>query len=466
MNLSKKEKKAWSGRFTQTTRPVVERFNASLGFDRRLYRQDIRGSVVHAIMLGRQGIIPEKDAKRIAGGLKRIEGEIDRGEFRFDIADEDIHMAVERRLKEIIGPVGGRLHTARSRNDQVATSFRLFIRDAIDELTGKIRKLQSALFAKAREHLDTIAPAYTHMQMAQPIRLAHWFLAHFTALDRDVERLGDARKRVNVLPLGSAALAGTNFPIDRDWVARELGFDSVSKNSIDAVGDRDFAAEFLFDVAMTGVHLSRFAEELIIFSTSEFGVIDLPDAFCTGSSIMPQKKNPDVPELVRGKTGRLIGHLVSMLVVMKGLPLAYNKDLQEDKEPVFDAFDQLSISLEALAELTPELKADVKKLAGRAEDGFMTAVDVADRLTMMGTPFRESHAIVGKLVRACIEKGVGFSGMTAKELGAIDPRLVKVKPGGITPQKSADGKDTEGGTARRRIVQRLKEIEKEIKKWR
>jgi argininosuccinate lyase len=459
-------KKAWSGRFTQPTRPVVERFNASIGFDRRLYRQDIRGSVAHAMMLGRQGIIPQKDAKRIVGGLKKIEGEIDREEFRFDTADEDIHMAVERRLKEMIGPVGGKLHTARSRNDQVATSFRLFIRDAIDGLTGKIRKLQSALYAKAREHLDTIAPSYTHLQMAQPIRLAHWFLAHFTALDRDVERLMDARKRVNVLPLGSAALAGTNFPIDREWVARELGFDAVSMNSLDAVSDRDFAAEFLFDVAMTGVHLSRFAEELIIFSTSEFGVIGLPDAFCTGSSIMPQKKNPDVPELARGKTGRLIGHLVTLLVVMKGLPLAYNKDMQEDKEPVFDAFDQLSMTLEALAELTPALKADVKKLAARAEEGFMTAVDVADRLTMMGTPFRESHEIVGRLVRACIEKGVGFSGMTAKELGAIDPRLAKVKPGEITPQKSADGKDTAGGTARRRIVARLKEIAKEMKKWR
>ncbi|MBF0633410.1 MAG: argininosuccinate lyase [Nitrospinae bacterium] len=461
-----KAKKAWSGRFTQSTRPVVEKFNASLGFDRRLYRQDIRGSIAHATMLGRQGIIPEKDAKLIAGGLKKIESEIDRGEFRFDEADEDIHMAVERRLKEMIGHVGGRLHTARSRNDQVATGFRLFIRDAIDELAGKIRKLQRALFVQAHANVDTVAPAYTHLQMAQPIRLSHWFLAHFTALDRDVERLYDARKRVNVLPLGSAALAGTNFPIDREWVARELGFDSVSKNSLDAVSDRDFAAEFLFAAAMTGVHLSRFAEELIVFSTSEFGVIDLPDAFCTGSSIMPQKKNPDVPELVRGKTGRLVGHLVTLLVVMKGLPLAYNKDLQEDKEPVFDAFDQLSISLEVLAELTPELKADVKKLAGRAEDGFMTAVDVADRLTIMGTPFRESHEIVGKLVRACIEKGVGFSGMTAKELEAIDPRLSKVKPGDITPQKSADGKDTAGGTARRRIVARLKEIEKEMKKWR
>lgn len=461
-----KGKKAWSGRFAESTRPVVERFNASLGFDRRLYKQDIRGSVAHAMMLGRQGIIPRKDAKRIADGLKKIEVEIDGGGFRFDIADEDIHMAVERRLKEIIGPVGGRLHTARSRNDQVATSFRLFIRDAIDDLTVKIRNLQTALVAKAREHLDTIAPAYTHLQMAQPIRLAHWFLAHFTALDRDVERLRDARKRVNALPLGSAALAGTNFPIDREWVARELGFEAVSKNSLDAVSDRDFAAEFLFAVAMTGVHLSRFAEELTVFSTSEFGVMDLPDAFCTGSSIMPQKKNPDVPELARGKTGRLIGHLVSMLIVMKGLPLAYNKDLQEDKEPVFDAFDQLSMSLEALGELTSALRPDVEKLAGRAEEGFMTAVDVADRLTMMGTPFRESHEIVGRLVRACIGKGVGFSGMTAKELEAIDTRLAKALPGQITPRKSADGKDTLGGTARRRIVARLKEIEKEMKKWR
>ncbi|MBI4665454.1 MAG: argininosuccinate lyase [Nitrospinae bacterium] len=459
------KKKAWSGRFTEPTHPLVEKFNASLGFDRRLYRHDIAGSLAHAEMLGRQGIIPKKDAAAIVTGLKKIELEITSGSFKFDDADEDIHMAVERRLKTIIGPAGGRLHTARSRNDQVATAFRLFMRDSVDETIAQIRRLQKSLYNKAVEHLDTIAPAYTHLQPAQPIRLAHWFLAYFEMLGRDAERFIDMRKRINVLPLGSAALAGTNFPIDREWVAKKLGFDSISKNSLDAVGDRDFVAEFLFACSMTGVHLSRISEELIIFTTNEFGVMELPDAFCTGSSIMPQKKNPDVPELVRGKTGRLAGNLVSLLTTMKGLPLAYNKDLQEDKEPVFDSFDQLVIMLELMADIISALKVDTAKLSKRAGEGYMTAVDVADRLVMKGVPFRDAHEIVGRLVRACVEKGVDFGGLDIRELSAIDRRLLGIKPGKITPQNSADGKNTPGGAARRRISARLKEIGREMKKW-
>ncbi|MBI5816782.1 MAG: argininosuccinate lyase [Nitrospinae bacterium] len=458
-------KKAWSGRFTEPTHPLVEEFNASIGFDRLLYKHDIMGSVAHAKMLGRQKIIPKKDAEAIVRGLFAVEREIDSHKFRFNASDEDIHMAVERRLKEIIGPAGGKLHTARSRNDQVATAFRLFVRDAIGEIVELIRDFQKALYKQANAHLDTIAPAYTHLQPAQPIRLAHWFLAYFEMMERDAQRFYDALARVDVMPLGSAALAGTNFPIDREWVARELGFDSISQNSMDAVADRDFAAEFLFAAALAGTHLSRLAEELVIFTSREFSVMELPDAFCTGSSIMPQKKNPDVPELMRGKTGRLNGYLVTMLTVMKGLPLAYNKDLQEDKEPVFEAFFQLTTMLKLAADMTGALRVDKAKLAARAEDGYMTAVDIADRLVIGGTPFREAHEIVGKLVKYSIAEGKKFGELSKGELKAVDARLMKINAAAITPQKSADGKDTPGGTARRRIAARLKQIEREMKKW-
>lgn len=463
--MKKENKKAWSGRFTEPTHPLVEKFNASIMVDRRLYKQDIRASIAHATMLGRQGIIPETDADKIAQGLRSVEKEIDGGKFTFDISDEDIHMAVERRLKDIIGPVAGKLHTARSRNDQVATDFRLFVRDATDEIIALIRDAQKVLRSRAEDHVDTIAPSYTHLQMAQPIRLAHWFLAHYEMLDRDAARFIDARKRVNVLPLGSAALAGTNFPIDRKWVADQLGFAAISKNSMEAVGDRDFAAEFLFCAAMTATHLSRLAEELVIFTTTEFSVMELPDAFCTGSSIMPQKKNPDVPELIRGKTGRMNGHLVAMLTLMKGLPLAYNKDLQEDKEPVFDAVDQLTVMLRLTADMMSALRADKDKLAARAEEGYMTAVDIADALVMDGVPFREAHEIVGKLVRECINAGRKFAEMPAGALSKIDERLVKIVGDLGSMANSADGKNVPGGTAKKQIMTRLKEIDREMKKW-
>ena len=461
----KKNKKAWSGRFNEPTHPLVEAFNASIGFDQLLYKQDILGSIAHATMLGRQNIIPKKDAAAIVRGLKKIEKEIESGDFHFSDSDEDIHMAVERRLGEIIGSAAGKLHTARSRNDQVATSFRLFIRDAIDAMTHEIRRLQICLYAIAAEHVDTVAPAYTHLQPAQPIRLAHWFLAYYEMFDRDAGRLVDARKRVNIMPLGSAALAGTNFPIDREWVAKELGFDGVSANSMDAVSDRDFAAEFLFIVSMTGTHLSRLAEELVIFTSSEFGAMELPDAFCTGSSIMPQKKNPDVPELMRGKTGRLNGNLVALLTVLKGLPLAYNKDLQEDKEPVFDSFGQIITMLPLAADMISALKVDREKLASRAEEGYMTAVDIADRLVIAGVPFRQAHEIVGKLVGECIRRGLKFGEMSKDALKAIDYRLLKANPASITPAKSADSKNTPGGAAKKRVAARLKQIERKMRGW-
>jgi argininosuccinate lyase len=443
----------------------VEKFNASIAFDWRLYRHDIACSMAHAAMLGRKKIIPAKEARTITKSLKKIEKELDAGKLRLKASDEDIHMAIERRLTQMTGPeIGGKLHTARSRNDQVATSFRMYVRDEIDTISGLLRKLKRVLYKRAREHLETIAPAYTHLQPAQPVRLAHWFLAYYEMFERDAARFADARKRVNVMPLGSAALVGTNFPIDRAWVARELGFDLISENSMDAVSDRDFAAEFLFAVSMTATHLSRLAEEIIILTSAEFGVMELPDAFCTGSSIMPQKKNPDVPELIRGKTGRINGALLAILTMLKGLPLAYNKDLQEDKEPVFDAAGQITAMLDLSAEMIKGLKINRKKLAARAEENFMTAVDIADRLVMSGVPFREAHEIVGRLVRHCLDRKAKFSDLKAADIKSVDPRLTRAMRGGLTAAKSVDGKNTAGGTAKRRIAARLEQIEKSLKK--
>lgn len=461
-----KRKKAWSGRFREGTDPVVEKFNASIGFDWRLSGHDIALSIAHATMLGQRKIIPQKDARQIVRGLKLVEGEIAEGKFSFDAADEDIHMAIERRLIQLIGPeAGGKLHTARSRNDQVATSFRMFVRAQIDEVVPLLRRLMRAMAEQAREHVDTVAPAYTHLQPAQPVRLAHWFLAYYDMFGRDVERFAQARKRMNVMPLGSAALAGTNFPIDRDWVAGKLGFDSVTSNSMDGVSDRDFALDFLYAASVTFVHLSRLSEELVLFTTSEFGLFELPDAYCTGSSIMPQKKNPDVPELVRGKTGRVVGGLMALLTTLKGLPMTYNKDLQEDKEPVFDAADQIKMALEVTAGAVERMKVNRKRLERRSWKGFMTAVDLADRLVMSGVPFREAHEMVGKLVGQCIDSGRNFSELSAADIVQLDPRLSAAVRKGVDPARSADGKDVKGGTARRRIMTRLRQIEKEMGKW-
>jgi len=339
------------------------------------------------------------------------------------------------------------------------------VRDEIDSIRLLLQKLKLALFKRATGAVDILAPAYTHLQPAQPVRLAHWFLAYFEMFDRDSARFSDARKRVNIMPLGSAALVGTNFPIDRKWVAGELGFDSISKNSIDAVSDRDFAVEFLFAVSMTATHLSRLAEEIIIMSSAEFGVVELPDSFCTGSSIMPQKKNPDVPELIRGKTGRINGNLVALLTMLKGLPLAYNKDMQEDKEPVFDSSDQIKSMLDISSGLVLKMKLDKRKLGDRAGENFMTAVDIADQMALNGTPFREAHEIVGRLTRHCLENGVKFIDLKPAEMKKIDPRLVQAIKGGITASVSADGKNVPGGAAKKRIIARLKQIEKIVMKW-
>jgi argininosuccinate lyase len=463
--MSHKNKKAWSGRFTESTHPLVEALNASLPFDHRLYRHDIRGSIAHANMLAAQKIIPKKDAAAIVQGLREIESQIDSGEFSLRVEDEDIHMAIERRLIEKIGPAGGKLHTARSRNDQVATDFRLYVLDAIDETISLIRQLQRAFVEQAKKHLDTVAPAYTHLQPAQPIRFAHWFLAYYEMFDRDAARLRDARVRVDVMPLGSAALAGANYPIDRAAVAAELGFAALSQNSLDAVSDRDFAVEFLFCVSMIGTHLSRLAEELVIWSSAEFRFIELPDAFCTGSSIMPQKKNPDVPELLRAKTGRFNGHLIALLTILKGLPLAYNKDLQEDKEPVFDAHDQVALLLSVTADMVQAMRVDTARLAARAEEGFMTAVDVADGLVMDGVPFRDAHELVGRLVRLCVDGGKKFADLTDEEIDGIDPRLRNPVKGAFSPELSADRKTAVGAAGKMAVKRRLTAVEKEMETW-
>ncbi|HSB67810.1 MAG TPA: argininosuccinate lyase [Candidatus Methylomirabilis sp.] len=398
-----KRKKAWGGRFSTDTNKQVEGFTASIRFDQRLAPHDIRGSVAHARMLGTCGILSKDEVEAIVTGLGEIGEEIARGDFRIDPALEDIHMHIERRLIEKIGEVGGKLHTARSRNDQVALDLRLYLREAIGGIGGQLRTLQEVLVAKAEVHLDTILPGYTHLQRAQPILLAHHLLAYFEMFQRDRERLADCLVRVDVLPLGAAALAGTTLPIDRDYAAKLLGFPRIAANSVDAVSDRDFAVEFLACAAILAMHISRLAEEITLWASAEFGFLELPDAFATGSSIMPQKKNPDVAELARGKAGRVYGALLSLLTLLKGLPLSYNRDLQEDKEPVFDAVDTIQ---QTLAVLPPMLKAITyhpERMRAAAADGFLNATDLADYLVTKGVPFRQAHATVGLIVRECLE---------------------------------------------------------------
>ncbi len=451
-------------RFKRNIDPLLEKFNASISFDRKLYKHDIKGSKAHVRMLGDCGIVKKKESKAIISALEKVEAEINTGKLKLNVSDEDIHMAIEKRLSEITGPtVGGKMHTARSRNDQVATALRLYVRDKIDEINNLILNFQKVIVRRARENVDTAAPAYTHMQPAQPIRLAHWFLAWFEMFERDISRFKDARKRVNVLPLGSAAMAGTNFSINRKQVAKELGFDSISENSMDAVSDRDFAVEFTFCVSMTATHLSRLAEELVIFSSSEFGHMRLPEPLTTGSSIMPQKKNPDGAELIRGKTGRLYVGLVSLLTMLKGLPLTYNKDLQEDKEPVFDASEQITLMIRIMTKMIDELSLNVELLSASSEKGFMTAVDIADSLVMMGLPFREAHGVVSKLVKHCSENSLQFTGADETTLSGIHPSLPQAVRY-FTALDSADGKDVYGGTARKRIITRIKAIERKLNK--
>jgi len=441
------EPKPWAGRFTEATDAFVEAFTASVDFDRRLAPHDIRGSIAHASMLKRIGVLSEAECEIITQGLEQIAAEIERGEFPWSVKLEDVHMNIEARLTDRIGEAGKKLHTGRSRNDQVATDVRLYLRHEIDRIAGQILRLQEALLDLAEREADTIMPGFTHLQVAQPVTFGHHLLAWYEMLARDYERLLDCRKRVNVMPLGAAALAGTTFPLDRFHTAERLGFDRPAANSLDAVSDRDFAIEFTACASLVMMHLSRFSEELILWTSAQFGFIDLPDAFCTGSSIMPQKKNPDVPELVRGKSGRVFGHLMSLLTLMKSQPLAYNKDNQEDKEPLFDTVDTVQNCLRAFAEMMPHVRPNREGMYLSAQKGYATATDLADYLVRKGVPFRDAHEIVGKAVRLGIETGRDLSGLSLSELQqlsiVIGPDVFEI----LTLEGSVRARNHFGGTA-------------------
>ena len=413
--------KLWGGRFTGETDALVEAYTASIDFDRRLYREDIAGSIAHARMLAHVGVLAEADRDAIVEGLRAIEAEIEAGNFEFRADREDIHLNIEAALTERIGEPGRRLHTARSRNDQVATDLRLFVRSAIDEAVSLLHALRAALIDLAEREEETVIPGYTHLQRAQPVLLAHHLLAYEAQFARDTERLSEARRRVNVLPLGSGALAGVTYPIDREFVARELGFEAVATNSLDAVSDRDFVVEFHSGAALAMVHLSRLAEEIVLWATAEFGLVRLDDAFATGSSIMPQKRNPDVAELARGKSARAIGNLVQALTLLKGLPLSYNRDLQEDKEPLFDSVDTLLASLAVIAAMLPTLTFDAERGRAAATADFALATDVADYLAKRGVPFREAHEAVGRLVARCEQEGRTLDELSLDDYRAIHP---------------------------------------------
>lgn len=407
--------KLWGGRFSKSTDALVDDFNSSIRFDSRMYAQDIRGSMAHAEMLGRQGIISKEDSELIVKTLGEIKKDIDDGKVEFTIDAEDIHMNIETILIERIGDVGKRLHTGRSRNDQVALDTRMYVRDELDGIKKDVDSLKATLLDLAERHLDTIMPGYTHLQKAQPVTLAHHLMAYYEMFRRDASRLDDCRRRLNVMPLGSGALAGTTYPLDREFVADKLGFDSVSMNSLDGVSDRDFALELAFDLSVIMTHLSRFSEEIILWSSHEFGFIDLDDAYSTGSSIMPQKKNPDVAELARGKTGRVYGDLMGLLTVMKGIPLAYNKDMQEDKEQLFDAIDTVKMCLPVFEKMIATMTVRKDRMLEGAKGGFTNATDVADYLVKKGLPFRDAHGVVGRMVAYCIEKNTVIDALSPEE---------------------------------------------------
>lgn len=415
--------KLWGGRFRKNTDRLVEDFHSSISFDQRLYRYDIRGSMAHARMLAKQGILSSKEAAEIIRGLESILADIEAGRVEFSVEAEDIHMNVEQLLTERIGPVGKKLHTARSRNDQVALDIRMYIKDEIDEIINLLEQLQNTLLDLAEEHFYTVMPGYTHLQRAQPVTLAHHLLAYVQMFHRDVERLRDCRRRADVLPLGAGALAGTTFPVDPGYVAEQLGFAAVAENSLDAVSDRDFAVEFTAAAALIMVHLSRFCEELILWSSAEFAFIELDDAYSTGSSMMPQKKNPDVAELTRGKAGRVFGDLLTLLTMLKGLPLAYNKDMQEDKEALFDAVDTVKQCLVVFSPMVATLKVRTENLAAAAKGGFTNATDLADYLVKKGVPFREAHALVGKLVYYCLEQCKSLEELSLEEFRKFAPQV-------------------------------------------
>ena len=457
-----KTNSAWGGRFQESTDAFVAEFTASVGFDQRLAQEDIARTPPHPAMLVKQGVLSEADGDAIARGLDAIAEEIARGEFEWDTALEDVHMNIEKRLTDRIGDAGKRLHTGRSRNDQVATDIRLYTRAAIDRILGEIRRLQAAIVALAEREAETIMPGFTHLQVAQPVTFGHHLMAWYEMLDRDAGRFRDCRARLNQSPLGAAALAGTTYPIDRHMTAAALGFAAPCANSLDAVSDRDFAIESCAAAATLMMHLSRIAEELIIWNSAAYRFIELPDRFCTGSSIMPQKKNPDVPELVRGKTGRVYGHLVALLTLMKSQPLAYNKDNQEDKEPLFDTIDTVLACLRAFADMIPAIEANHAAMYRAAGAGYSTATDLADYLVRRGVPFRDAHEIVGRAVHLAIERDCILDALPLADLQALSPTIGEDVYPYLTLEGSVNARDHFGGTAPAQVKTRIQQAKEKL----
>jgi argininosuccinate lyase len=462
--MTDKKKKPWSGRFGESTERIVEKFTASIHFDKRLYRYDIEGSMAHARMLARQKIISKKDEKSILAGLKGILADIEKGRFDFKTEDEDIHMAIEKALIDRIGEPGEKLHTGRSRNDQVALDIRLYLRDEIRLIKGIVASLKAVLVELARKESGSILPGYTHMQKAQPVLLSHYLLAFWEMLDRDEKRLMECHERVDVMPLGVGALAGTSLPIDRAYTASLLKFPKLTQNSMDTVSDRDSIAEFIFVSSILMMHMSRFCEDLIIWSTDEFKFVEISDSFTTGSSMMPQKKNPDVAELIRGKTGRVYGNLVALLTMMKGLPMTYNRDLQEDKEPLFDTVDTVKGCLEILTEMAGHLKFNRDKMLKEASGGFTTATDVAEYLVLKGVPFREAHSVVGHIVAYCMEKKKDMAALTLKDFRRFHEIFDQDVYERFDVRIAVNSKKSIGGTSQENVVKRIESIEGNISK--
>lgn len=456
-------KKPWSGRFQKATAKDVENFTSSLHFDCRLYPYDIEGSIAHAQMLAAQGIITRAEANKICAGLKNILRDLDKGKIKFDQADEDIHMAIERELTRRVGSVGGKLHTARSRNDQIVLDMRLFLREQTKEIIGLISSLEKQLAKLAKAHKNTIMPGYTHLQKAQPVLLAHYFLAFGEMFSRDAARFADGKKRIDVSPLGAAALAGTGLPIDRRKTAKMLKFTEISKNSMDTVADRDFIAEFIFSCAVTMMHLSRFCEDLVLWSSEEFSFAEISDAYTTGSSIMPQKKNPDIAELVRGKTARVYGDLIAIMTLLKGLPMTYNRDLQEDKEPLFDAVDTTKNCLMIFTQMLANTKFQVEKMRVAAEEGFSAATDIAEYLVKKGVAFRQAHEIVGRIVAYCLNSKKQLGDMSLAEYQKFYKGFSSEINDVIKLENVINARKHIGGTATAAVAERIKEIERKTK---
>ncbi len=456
-------KKPWGGRFKEKTVKTLEEFSQSVSFDHKLWKEDIEGSIAHAKMLHKQGIIDDRELEQITEGLKEIAKEIEQGKFQFKEELEDVHMNIERALIEKIGSAGAKLHTARSRNDQVATDMRLYLRAKVQELIEQLTGVEKTFLALAEKHIDIIMPGYTHLQKAQPVILSHHLLSYAWMFERDRKRLKEALKRINLCPLGACAIAGTSLPIDREFTAKELGFEGVIPNSMDAVSDRDFVLDVLYCGAMIMMHLSRLAEELILWATDEFRFIELPDRFSTGSSMMPQKKNPDPAELIRGKTGRVYGNLISLLTTMKGLPLTYNRDMQEDKEPVFDTVETVSMSLKIVNEMLPEIKFNKEIMKEASEKGFTTATDLAEYLVKKGVPFRNAHEITGKIVLYCIEKGKNLKDLSIKEFKKFSGKIDRDVYGILTPEGSIKAKISYGSSSKKSVKEQIKMLKKRLR---